>query len=278
MIAPLKGNGKESPKMRFIMEVEALQQARLNFVTGLDPRAWGARVLLEQEAHEQRAFEPVVPLEAGAQAKVYDSTAQNKNYYYPFGSLTFTPDFKTERFQSPLEHQNTYCDLGLKNLLKTTSVYQILMHHERTTGILDHEQAFHYYKEDVLRQSSDETPRDFPAEALPHVAHPNIGSQCRGVELQRSSGFCVCTCLSAFGKHPGLYGVHDLSLCVHRKGCSGFRTSGEESEASKTFQEEKHHHVSQDVSGKPFCSSKPQHDCQFLPLWFKKEGLHPEVL
>ena len=36
--APLKGNGKESPKMRFIAEVEALQQARLNFVTGLIPR------------------------------------------------------------------------------------------------------------------------------------------------------------------------------------------------------------------------------------------------
>ena len=217
----------------------------------------GSSSAFEQEAHEQRPFEPVVPLEAGAQAKVYDSTAQNKNYYYPFGSLTFTPDFKTERFQSPLEHQNTYCDLGLKNLLKTTSVYRILMHRERTTGILDHEQAFHYYKEDVLRQSSDETPRDFPLKLcrMLHIRTLEASAEVLSFKGHQGSAFAPVS------QH--LENIQDFL----RESTTSYVFTGkvvrdsvypEKKEASKTFQEEKittFHRMSQ---GKPFCSSKPQ--------------------
>ena len=269
--APLKGNGEESPKMRFLGEVEALQQARLDFVTGLVPRAWGARMLLEQEAHEKRAFGPVVPLEAGDQERVYDSTVKNKNYYYPFGSLTFTPDFKTEKFKSPLEHQDTYCDLGLKNLLKTTSVYQILMNQERTMGVLDHENALHHYKESVLRQSSDETPRDFPLKLcrMLHIRTLEASAEVLSFKGHQGSAFApvsqylenIQDFLRESKTSPYVFTgkvVRDSVYSEKKKGSDSFRE-----ENMTTF-----HRMSQED---PSVLRHHSNDLQFLPLWFRKK-------
>ena len=133
--APLKGDEEESPKMRFIDEVEALQQARLDFVTGVVPRAWGAKKLYEQQTFDRQldgSFMPLTRFGKEVQKGTYQDSIRDPNYLYNFGCLRLTPDLQYRTFKKGYEHlyQNVYCDKGLKNLLKCESAYASLISEE----------------------------------------------------------------------------------------------------------------------------------------------------
>jgi hypothetical protein len=271
--APLKGSlAQGTPKACFIQEVEALQEARLDFVRGLVPRAWGARVLLEQEAYENRLSGPVVPfpLQTGAQQGTYESTLKNEKYYYPFGSLTFTPGLKTEKFRSPLERQNTYCDLGLKNLLKTRSVYEILIQREqqRTPPV---ENPLDHYREEVLRQSSDEVPRDFPLKLCRMLHVRTLEATAEVLSFKGHQG-------SAFA--PVSQHLENIQDFLRESKTSPYVFTGKVvrdsryplmKEASRKHQEERmtlFHNMSQATVT---FRQMQANDEYFFPLWFKKK-------
>ena len=119
----MKGDEEESPKLRFIAEVEALQKARLDFVTGVVPRAWGAKKLYEQETFERQldgSFMPLTRFGKEVQKGTYQDSIRDPNYLYNFGCLRLTPDLQYRTFEKGYEHlyQNVYCDTGLKNLFE----------------------------------------------------------------------------------------------------------------------------------------------------------------
>ena len=143
------------------------------------------------------------------------------------------------------------------------------MHHERTTGILDHEQAFHYYK-DVLRQSSDETPRDFPLKLCRMLRIRTLEASAEVLSFKGHQG-------SAFA--PVSQHLENIQDFLRESTTSPYVFTGkvvrdsvypEKKEASKTFQEEKittFHRMSQ---GNPSALRNHSNDCQFLPLWYER--------